>query len=154
MIARALKLRDRIDRFCIDHAESMHGSSSKKAQSAEEQDSLLKHDSLTADDWAVLTEILTFLEKFYTFTKRAEGSKLSSDRGVLSDYMTTLNILLKHVREYRDDFNFRAENTDLTSPGIRQLCACIVNCGRSLMSTLQWSLRCYCDESSNEVEVL
>ncbi|KAF5120944.1 putative AC transposase [Metarhizium anisopliae] len=87
--------------------------------------SLLKpsymHDSLTADDWAVLTEIVAFLEKFYTLTKRAEGSKLSSDRGVLSDYMTILNVLLKHAREYRDDINFRAENPDLTSPGIRQL---------------------------------
>jgi hypothetical protein len=132
MIERAIKLRDRIDRFCIDHAESMHGSSNKKAQSMDEQESLLKHDSLTADDWAVLTEIVAFLEKFYALTKRAEGSKLSSDRGVLSDYMTTINVLLKHAREYRDEINFRAENHDLTSPGIRQLRACIVNCWTKL----------------------
>ncbi|KJZ68600.1 hypothetical protein HIM_12009 [Hirsutella minnesotensis 3608] len=132
MIERAIKLRDRIDRFCIDHAEFMHGSSNKKALSMEEQESLLKHDSLTADDWAVLTEIVAFLEKFYTLTKRAEGSKLSSDRGVLSDYLTTLNVLLKHAREYRDDINFRAENPDLTSPGIRQLRVCIVNCWTKL----------------------
>ena len=99
MIERALKLRDRIDRFCIDHAESMHGSSNKKVQSAEEQESLLKHDLLTAVGWAVLTEIVGFLEKFYTLTMRAEESELSPDRSVLSDYMTTLNILLKHIRD-------------------------------------------------------
>ena len=50
MIERALKLRDHIDRFYIDHAESIHGLSNKKAQSTEEQESLLKHDSLTAND--------------------------------------------------------------------------------------------------------
>ena len=132
MIKRALKLRDRIDRFCINHTESMYSLSNKKAQSTEEQESLLKHNSLTADDQTVLTKIIAFLEKFYTLIKRAEGTKLSSDQGVLSDYMTTLNILLKHTREYRDDFNFRAENLDLTSPGIRQLYACIVNCQTKL----------------------
>ena len=93
MIERAIKLRDRIDRFCIDHADSMHGSSTKKAQTDEEKEHLLKNDTL---DWIALAKVMNIFKKFYDFTKRAEGTELSSDRGILSDYMTTLNTLLNY----------------------------------------------------------
>jgi hypothetical protein len=132
MIERAIKLRDRIDRFCIDYAETMHGLSSKKAQSEEERACLLKNDALTADDWLALTEVVSILEKFYRLTKRAEGTTLSSDRGVLSDYMTTLNELLNHTRDVRDDLILRADNPDLSTPSIQHLRICIVNCWTKL----------------------
>ena len=132
MIERAIKLRDRIDRFCIDYAETMHGLSSKKAQSEEERACLLKNDALTADDWLALTEVVSILEKFYRLTKRAEGTTLSSDRGVLSDYMTTLNELLNHTRDVRDDLILRADNPDFSTPSIQHLRICIVNCWTKL----------------------
>ena len=70
----------------------MHGSYNK-ASSAEERQCLLCHDTLNKDDWDSLLEVMSILKKFYELTKRAEGTKLEADRGVLSDYMTTLNEL-------------------------------------------------------------
>jgi hypothetical protein len=127
MIERAIKLRDRIDRFCIDHADSMYSSSTKKAQTDEEKEHLLKNDTLTADDWIALVEVMNILKKFYDFTKRTEGTKLSSDRGILSDYITTLNTLLNYIRELRDDFNTGADNKELSIPSIQYLRTCLIN---------------------------
>ena len=127
MVERAIKLRDRIDLFCIYHADTMHGSSNKKAQTLEEKDHLLKNDTLNAEDWLTLAEVIEILKPFHDLTKRAEGTKLDSDRGVLSDYMTTLNQLLDHVRVIRDDLNFKANDQTLTSPSIIYLRTCIVN---------------------------
>lgn len=131
MIERAIKLRDRIDRFCIDHADSMHGST-KKAQTNLEKEQLLKNDTLSGDDWKALAEVMDILKKFYDLTKRAEGTKLSSDRGVLSDYMATLNELLNHVRELRDDYNIKAEDASLSTPSVQHLRNCVVNCWTKL----------------------
>ena len=51
IIERALKLRDRIDRFCIDSAEIMHGpTTTKKARTDNKKARLLKNDTLTTDD--------------------------------------------------------------------------------------------------------
>lgn len=132
MIERAIKLRDRIDRFCIDYADDMHGISNKRAQTNEELDRQLKNDTLSAEDWLALAEVTKILKKFYDLTKRAEGTKLSSDRGVLSDYMTTLNNLLTHIRELRDDYNIRADNPDINSPSVQYLRTCVVNCWTKL----------------------
>ena len=94
IIERAIKLRDRIDLFCLHHPDALHGKSTKRPQSVEEQQHLLKHDILSGDDWLALNEVIDILKLFYDLTKRAEGTKLSGERGVLSDYMITLNILL------------------------------------------------------------
>jgi hypothetical protein len=133
MIERALKLRDRIDRFCIDNAEAMHGpTSTKKAQTDNEKARLLKNDTLTADDWLALTEIMAILKPFYDLTKRGEGTKLSSDRGILCDYLTSLNDLVKHIREQRDLLNIRADDPEYSTPSVLHLRACIVNCWTKL----------------------
>jgi hypothetical protein len=50
MIERAMKLRDRIDRFCINNAEHMYRSRTKKAKTLEEREQLLRHDILDVDD--------------------------------------------------------------------------------------------------------
>lgn len=67
----------------------------------EERKYLLKYNKLDSDDWKVLEETMVILKPFYTYTKRVEGKDTSSDRGVLSDYMVMLNILLDHVRTLR-----------------------------------------------------
>lgn len=133
MIERALKLRDRIDRFCSDHANDMHGASKKRASSSlEDQASLLRNDKLESEDWLALTEVKIFLEPFYALTLRAQGSKITGDRGVLSDYMTTLQALLDHTRQSRDDFVARANNPTTDSETVRFLRACAVNCWTKL----------------------
>jgi hypothetical protein len=132
MVERALKLKERVDLFCLQHGDIMHGSSGKKARSEAERVKVLKNDALTSDDWQALTEILGFLKKFYELTKRAEGAKVASDRGVLSEYLATLNILLKHTREARDEYNSRANNPELISPSVLHLRTCIVNCWTKL----------------------
>ena len=133
MIDRSLKLRDRIERFCSDHQNEMHGSSKKRAtSSAADQASLLRNDKLESDDWMALAEVHHFLEPFYKLTLRAEGSKLEGDRGALSDYMTTLQLLLDHTRQSRDEFIARDENPETSSDTIQFLRACAVNCWTKL----------------------
>ena len=68
------------------------------------------------------------MSKFWELTERAEGTKLQGDRGTLSDYMTTLNSLLNHVRSYREDLDTRADNPHLSNDAIQHLRTCIVNC--------------------------
>ena len=129
MIERALKLRDRIDRFCIDEEHSMHGSrqAHERAQNEVDQTLLLKHDRLSRDDWLALTEVMNILQPFHTYTKRGEGTKLTADRGILSDYMTTLNKLLAHVRGVRDDLEARDNDPLTSSPSVQYLKTCAVN---------------------------
>ena len=128
MIARAIKLRDRIDRFCIDNAEQMHGSRQEKAKTIEDKEHLLRNDVLDADDWRTLTETMSILEKFMLLTKHAEGTEAQADRGVLSDYMTTINELLNHVRKHRDEIDMRTADEANASSTDLYLKACIVNC--------------------------
>ncbi len=75
----------------------MHRSSTKRATTAEERERLLKHDKLEKEDWDALNDVMAILEPFYKLTKRAEGTTLTRDQGILSNYMTTLNDLLAHI---------------------------------------------------------
>ena len=127
MIDRALKLKDRIDSFCVDHADALHGAL-KDVPAEERAQRLLSKDILKKEDWEALLEVKAILTKFWELSVRAEGTKIQGDRGVLSDYMTTLNDLLNHVRLYRDDLNVRADDTELSTPAIQHLSTCIVNC--------------------------
>jgi len=127
MIARAIKLRDRIDRFYIDNALQMYGSRQEKAKTDEDRAHLLQNDILDADDWRTLTETMAILEKFMLLIKRAEGNNSEGDRGVLSNYMTTMNELLNHVRKHRDDINMRTFDEDNASSTDLYLKAYIVN---------------------------
>lgn len=134
IIERALLVRERIDSFCIAEAESMHGSSIKKATTNDKRDSLLSNDTLTNDDWLALSEIKEILYKFYILTKRAEGSSMNSDRGVLADYMVTMNTLLEHVRLLRDRFEYEVTVEELNTPSKQYLRTCTVNCWTKLDS--------------------
>jgi hypothetical protein len=128
MIERATKLRDRIDTFCVNYADFMHGAEARRrAQNDSEREQLLSHDILTADDWEALTEVMTILKPFYNLTKRGEGAAIDSTRGVLSDYMPTMNILLKHLQRTRDDLTVRCDNPELSTPNLEYLKSCTVN---------------------------
>jgi hypothetical protein len=72
--------------------------------SAADQTSLLYNNKLKSDDWIALAEIHYFLEPFYKLTLRAKGLKLKGDRGVLSDYMIILQLLLNYTRQSCDEF--------------------------------------------------
>jgi hypothetical protein len=51
MIERAIKLKDRIDLFCVNEANHMHGTSAaKRAVTLEEKERLLKNDQLNQAD--------------------------------------------------------------------------------------------------------
>jgi hypothetical protein len=75
---------------------------------------------------------LAILKKFYELTKYAKGTKLSSKRGVLSDYMTIMNELIKHVRSIRDDIRVRTANPCLVTPALDHLKTCSINCWTKL----------------------
>jgi hypothetical protein len=134
MIERAIKLKDRIDLFCLHQADQMHGSSTKRATTADEKERLLKHDALEKEDWDTLNDVMAILEPFYKLTIRAEGTTITGDRGILSNYLTTLNTLLAHVREARDDIDLRLSNDDLVTDQLKYLKVCTVNCWTKLDS--------------------
>jgi len=96
----------------------MHGNFTKRATTAEEKERLLKHDKLEKEDWNTLNDVMAILEPFYKLTKRAKGIIITGNRGILSNYMTTLNSLLAHVREARDDIDLRLSNDDLVTEGL------------------------------------
>ena len=109
----------------------MHGGI-KNAQPELKMGQLLKDDTLGGNDWKALAEVMEILQTFYDLTRRAERTKLSSGRGVLSDYITTFNELLNHVREPRDDYNIRAEDASLSTPPVQNLLNCVVECWTKL----------------------
>ena len=47
-----------------------------------------------------------------------QGTTIAGDRGILSNYMTTLNSLLAHVQEARDDIDLRLSNDELVTEGL------------------------------------
>jgi hypothetical protein len=57
MIDRALKLKDRIDSFCVDHADALHGAF-KDVPAEERAQRLLSKDILKKEDWEALLEVL------------------------------------------------------------------------------------------------
>jgi hypothetical protein len=132
MIKRGLKLRSCINDFCIDNSKELYGKARKKVTAAnvtpEEQEHMLKNDTLTGDNWLALQEVMRILEKFYVLTKRGEGNKLEGDQGILSDYITTLNSLLLHIKEVKDDFDTRTNNLATNNPAILYINQCVVNC--------------------------
>ena len=90
-----------ITRFIKINKNEIYGPKRKKSEhclTLEEKKLLLKEDRLNGDDWKVLEEIMLIIKPFYVFTKRAEGTFISADCGVLSEYIVTLNRLLNHVR--------------------------------------------------------
>ena len=56
---------------------------------------------------------MAILKLFYDLTIRAEGTHINGTRGILSNYMTTLNDLVAHVREARDDIDIRIAHEEL-----------------------------------------
>jgi uncharacterized protein YehS (DUF1456 family) len=50
---------------------------------------------------------MTILEKFMVLIKRAEDTDAGADRGILSDYITTLNSLIAYIRMWRDNIEAR-----------------------------------------------
>lgn len=128
MIERALKLRQRIDLFCFEHKDAVHGKSMKERATNADQDALLSKDILTSDDWSALAEALAILKPFYDLTKRAEGTKLTADRGTISDYMVTLNKIVAHVRIVREDLMARNSQEEFATDATSFLLACSNNC--------------------------
>jgi len=78
---------------------------------------------------------MAILKKFYDLTIRAEGTSITSTRGILSNYITTLNDLISHVRRARDDIDVRIaykeanlEKGEEVDPSLRYLKVYTVNC--------------------------
>ncbi|KAJ8068934.1 hypothetical protein OCU04_002616 [Sclerotinia nivalis] len=77
-------------------------------------------------------EIMDILSVFFTLTKRSEGISNEFKRGILSDYITSLNILIDHIRHKHDDLKIRAETPGICISSIQYLRAYVVNCWTKL----------------------
>jgi hypothetical protein len=75
----------------------MYRSRQEQPQTQEDKAHLLRNDVLNTDDWHVLAETMTILKKFMVLIKRAKGTDVRADRGILSDYITTLNNFIIYV---------------------------------------------------------
>ena len=62
--------------------------------------------------------MIAILKPFYKLIKRAEGTTITGNRGILFNYITTLNSLLAHIREARDNINLQLSNDDLVIEGL------------------------------------
>jgi hypothetical protein len=91
MIDRVLKLKDRIESFFVDHANALHGAL-KDVPAEELAPRLLSKYILKKEDWEALLEVRAILTKSWELSVRAEGTKIQGDRGILSEYITTLSI--------------------------------------------------------------
>jgi hypothetical protein len=59
--------------------------------------------------------------------KRAKGTDAEADRGILSDYITTLNNLIAYVRIWRDDIEARTLDVAKALKSNLYLKTCIIN---------------------------
>jgi len=78
---------------------------------------------------------MAILKKFYDLTIRVEGTSITSTRGILSNYIITLNDLISHVRIAKDDINVQIaykeanlEEGKEVDPSLQYLKVYIVNC--------------------------
>jgi hypothetical protein len=83
----------------------MYGSRQEKPKTQEDEAHLLRNNVLDTNDWRVLAETMAILEKFMILTKYTKGTDSQGDRGILADYMTTLNSLIDYIRGHRDDID-------------------------------------------------
>ena len=70
---------------------------------------------------------MSILKKFYDLTKHSKGTSLRGDRGVASDFITTLCDLLNYIRHIRDNIKVRLADKDLAIKGLQYLKTCTVN---------------------------
>lgn len=100
MIVRALRLRERIDRYTDEHRSAVHGSQQKLTRNAtpEQKEALLREDQLTPDEWLTLKEIARILEPYKELTMHSEGKSETAERGVLFEYLVALNQLTLHLK--------------------------------------------------------
>lgn len=99
MIQRAIKLRNEVDLFVCRHQQP-----AKKKRDGTAEEVSLKQDTLTPEDWSVLTELLSLLKPFQTLTVRMEGSASKGERGALFEVMPSIMILLEHLEQKRDSY--------------------------------------------------
>jgi len=84
MIEHVLKLRHRIDSFCITIQKNSMEARIETHRRPKTSKKQLKNDTLTRDDWDTLAEIMAILGKFYEYTKRYRRlEKLSRSESII-----------------------------------------------------------------------
>ena len=114
MIERALKLRQRINYFVFSNLERTHGSSKKAT--AEEKEARLDNNKVGDEDWAILSEMMDILEPFWKLTMRMQGHGEHEERGVLWEYLVSLNHLTEHLRTKKDQYDALVNNAETSNP--------------------------------------
>jgi hypothetical protein len=87
MIKRALKLRDQIDAFSINHRKE------------------LEKDLLIEEEWDQLEAIHNILRPFKRVTKRLEGRAEKGECGSLWEGLPALETLLSHVELIKTEYS-------------------------------------------------
>ena len=95
MIERAIRLRYKIDRFCAKHQKS-----TKKSREEDDNDNLVRDDTLSLNDWDTLTQILKLLKPFKDVTARLEGNAKFDTYDRLWKCLFTMKLLIKRIKEY------------------------------------------------------
>jgi hypothetical protein len=105
----------------------VYRSRQEKPKTQEDKAHLLQNDVLDIEDWQVLAETMTILEKFLLLTKQVKGTDTGADEGILSNYITILNNLITHVQTYRDNIKARTVDAAKALESDLYLKACIIN---------------------------
>ena len=107
MIDRGLKLRNRIDIYCGHHQRPV------RAPRAEDGDNgSVKDDTLTSDDWAILSEIASVLRIFMKATTCLEGRAKLGSHGAALEVLPTFYGIYNDMKRHRDRYG-ALNNPDL-----------------------------------------
>ena len=96
MIARAIKLRSRIDTYCSDHRYPT------RRATKDHDDGSLSQDTLTSDDWHTLTELMDILKPFEEATMELQSRGERGGYGAAWEVIPTIYHLLMTTRQKRN----------------------------------------------------
>lgn len=105
MIARAIKLRNAFDLYTMEQGQR----EKNERKNEDEKKSILK-DTLTADDWADLSQFLEVLQCFEEITQRLEGNANTGSHGALWEVITSMDFLLEKLEGYRERLQLNQED--------------------------------------------
>ena len=97
MIIRGLKLRNRIGLYC-----SQNQKPTRPPRAEDGDDGSVKNDTLTSDDWALLTEIADILKVFEEQTKNLEGRAYRGAHGTAWEVLPSIQNIIAATKKKRD----------------------------------------------------
>lgn len=96
MIERALELRSHISLFCEEHGQL--------SQNTHERENSCHLDTLSREDWQILSDSHLILKPFLNLNKRMEGHAKKGTHGSLWEVFVAIESTLKEMTKYKENY--------------------------------------------------